>query len=68
MNELNSVLSGTERCEPPSQCMSPSLLDGLKRRQRQLSSSLADVNAAVEALEGSPEVAKVLELVARVRN
>jgi len=48
--------------------MSPSLLDGLKRRQRQLSSSLADVNAAVEALEGSPEVAKVLELVARVRN
>lgn len=49
------------------QCESPSLLDNLKRRQRDAAERLNDLNAAIAALEANPEVAKVLELVAKTR-
>lgn len=49
------------------QCESPSMLDNLKRRQRDAAERLNDLNAAIAALEANPEVAKVLELVAKTR-
>lgn len=49
------------------QCVSPSMLDTLKRRQKEATERLDDLNAAISALESNPEVAKVLELVARAR-
>jgi len=57
------------QCEDisPNQCCSPSLLETLKRRQKELASRLDDVTAAVNALETNPEISKVLELVARAR-
>jgi hypothetical protein len=51
----------------PKQASSPSLLDNLKRRQKEAQSRLEDLNAAITALESNPEVARVLELVARAR-
>lgn len=43
------------------------MLETLKRRQRDAAQRLDDLNAAIAALEANPEVAKVLELVARTR-
>lgn len=51
----------------PKQCISPSMLDNLKRRQREAAERLNDLNAAIAAMEANPEVAKVLELVAKAR-
>lgn len=53
--------------DSPKQIASPSPLDTLKRSQVELKSRLADVDAAIEALEANPEITKVLELLSRVR-
>lgn len=64
--ELMNISEGT-CCTSEKQAVAPSLLDNLRRRQIDASSRLADLNAAIAALEANPEVAKVLELVARAR-
>lgn len=67
MNALTPILTGETCCEPPKQCESPSILDTLRRKQRDLSTRLADVTAAIDAMEKNPEAGKVPELVARAR-
>lgn len=42
-----------------------SVLDALHRRQKHLAEEIAIVNEALAALEGNPDVARVLELVSR---
>jgi hypothetical protein len=56
-----------QQAQKSLQCVSPSMLDTLKRRQKDATERLNDLNAAISALESNPEVAKVLELVARAR-
>lgn len=66
--DIFNALGGQEVCcVSQEQAISPSVLDTLKRRQQELNMRLADVNAAIEALEKNPEVTKVLELLARAR-
>lgn len=48
-------------CEP----IRPNIKDGLVSRQTRLKSQLADIEAAIAALEANPEVANVLELVGK---
>ena len=62
-----SQLTGFGECESPKQISSPSLIDTLRRRKVGLEKDLANVTAALDALEAAPEVAKVLELVARAQ-
>jgi chaperonin cofactor prefoldin len=49
----------------PKQLVKPDLKEGLINRQTRLKQQLAEVDAAITALEEHPEVAKVLELVGR---
>ena len=51
--------------ESPKECTKPDLRDGLVNRKKLLEIKLADLNAAISALEANPEVAKLLELVGK---
>jgi hypothetical protein len=46
---------------------SPSVRQTLERRKIELESRLAEVNAAIAGLSRNPEVAEVIELIAKVR-
>jgi hypothetical protein len=61
------ILNSIETCCEAKVAQSPSLLDTLKRRQKDAEERLAVLNAAIKALEENPQVAQVLELVARAR-
>lgn len=65
MDALTQI--GMSECESPKQMVSPSLTETLRRRKLGLEKDLANVTAALDALEAAPEVARVLELVARAR-
>ena len=56
-----------EICEmPQASCeIQNTVTDRLQNQKRQLESKLADVNAALAALEANPEVCKVLTLVGK---
>ena len=43
----------------------PSVLEIMKRRRTVLAAQLDDIDAAISSLEGNPEMAKLLETVAR---
>ena len=45
----------------------PSILDGLNNRKAGLESNLREINEAIEALEKNPEIATVIEKIAKVR-
>ena len=59
--------SAQEECSP-KQCVKPKLKEGLIHRKTRLESQLADINAAIEALNKNPEVARVLELVGKAKS
>lgn len=65
LDRFNESLGG--EVISPKDCQSPSLAETLKRRKQHLEADLANVTGALEALEKNPEVARVLELVARAR-
>lgn len=73
MNPVTSIQEsiGANQCcgqaLTPNQADSPSLLQTLQRRKLEHEARLADLNAAIRALEENPDVMKVLELVARAR-
>lgn len=46
--------------------MMPTIEDRLLRRKSQLEADLNDVNTALEALQGNPEVLKILCLISKV--
>ena len=66
MNELLSMI-GREDCSPKSiACdVETTITDKLTNKKRRLESQLAETNAALEALQNHPDVAKVLTLVGR---
>lgn len=69
MNELNSIMSGT--CETPcdskpTSCdIATTLNDRLAAKKRRLETELSETNAALQALQDHPDVAKVLTLVGK---
>lgn len=72
MNPVTSIQEaiGANQCCGEAlvkQAESPSLLQTLQRRKIEHEARLADLNAAIRALEENPDVMKVLELVARAR-
>lgn len=66
MNELNSVLGCCDE-KPISTCcdVATTITDKLVNKKRRLETELAETNAALEALQSHPDVAKVLTLVGR---
>ena len=52
-----------EPCKPYSQ----SLLQQLSERKANAERSLSEINAAIDALNSNPEVAKLLDLISKVR-
>lgn len=46
-------------------CRRPSVREALETKKNQLTTALADVDAAIAALDANPEVSKVLEVLAR---
>lgn len=68
MNELNSIMTGTADCESPKtiSCdVATTINDKLASKKRRLETELAETNAALQALQDHPEVAKVLTLVGK---
>lgn len=65
MDALDRIVN--ECSDQPKMALSPSIIDTLKRKKARMETDLANVNAALEALEKNPEVANVLELVCRAR-
>jgi vacuolar-type H+-ATPase subunit E/Vma4 len=43
----------------------PTVRDALENKKQSMTEALADVQAAIDALDANPEVSKVLELLAR---
>jgi len=68
MNQLERLYNNP-CCEDlgPKQVESPSILSTLKRKKMGLQEQLDIVNAALEAMEKNPEIAKVFELITRAR-
>lgn len=69
---MDSLFNSIAECcgaevNTPKQAESPSLITTLKRRQLELKVKLSTINDALAALEQHPDVAKVIELVARSR-
>lgn len=69
MNIMDDVLATGPSCEMKEAVAvsSPSMLQNLKEKRNNMQRRLDDLDAAIKALEENPNVAKVLELVARVR-
>ncbi len=66
MNELSNMIGQPECCEAPKPMdVAASINDKLSNKKRRLEAELAETNAAIEALEQHPDVAKVLTLVGR---
>ena len=62
------MASGTGGLVMAEQCVMPrqtSVRENLKNKKDELTTALADVQAAIDALDANPEVSKVLELLAR---
>jgi len=49
-----------------SDCRPPSLLERLHDERKRLSARVADIDAALEALEQDPKVMETLELISKV--
>lgn len=66
MNTLGSLVGETQ-CEVTKSAVdvATTINDKLTSRKRRLEAELAETNAALEALEQHPDVAKVLTLVGR---
>ena len=67
MNSLN-MLSPDGPCEQVAQtkeCYVDTLMSNLKRQQLRYQAQLESVTAAINALEKSPEVANILELISK---
>lgn len=54
-----------EALAPAKTLVKPEIRVGLESKKQRLEQQLADVNAALQALDANPEVAKLLELVGR---
>ncbi len=67
MDALNRITGSSIVESALKQVESPSLIVTLQRRKTALEEQLAQVVAALSALEKHPDVAEVLELVARTR-
>jgi dienelactone hydrolase len=55
----------SQTLDGPKECIKPQLREGLVSRRTRLQSQLKDLDAAIEALDANPEVAKLLELVGK---
>lgn len=53
-------------CVETKACYMDTLTGNLQRRKQRAETELAQVNAALEALQKNPEIASVLELVSKV--
>lgn len=70
MSVLNTVGGGFPDCETPNmpkQAISPTIQNNLLSRKKRLEEDLANVNAALKALEENPKMLEVLELLAKCR-
>lgn len=50
----------------PGRMVQPTIEDRLLRRKQQLEADLADINAALDALQANPEVLKIMCLISKV--
>jgi hypothetical protein len=53
------------QCDSPKACVQLDLRGNLTESKNRLEQRLADVNAAIDALDKNPEVARLLELVGK---
>jgi len=77
MDTAGMIIGGQagQECEPPYNTKmtlsggyrKPSLTETLKAQKADMESRLAEVNAALSALEQHPEVEEVLNLIAKIR-
>jgi hypothetical protein len=75
MDPTNMILGGQAEYEPSYNAKmtraggyrKPSLTENLKAQKADIESRLAEVNAALSALEQHPEVEEVLNLIAKIR-
>ena len=64
VGELINYGGGNPKCET-SRLEEPTVTDNLKMKKANLEKQLADVNAAIDALESNPGVEKVLNLISK---
>lgn len=63
---INAAMQSAEKACGQTLSRSFLVLDNLKQRREQIAQQLADHDAAIAALEGNPELTKVLELLAKI--
>lgn len=67
MNGFGETFEQIKQLDKYGSSRQETLLETLKMRAAQLRSQLADIDAAIDALESNPDIAKLLETVAKVR-
>lgn len=65
MDSIGAMINTQEDCSLKQLDVASSITDRLNNKKRKLETELAETNAALDALEKNPEVAKVLTLVGR---
>ncbi len=63
---IGASLQGQTCVEVPGGYRQPSIEDRLLQQKNRLEANLADVNAALEALQANPEVMKIMCLISKV--
>lgn len=61
------MYNDSQVCEARTVGNSSSIQGNLERKKQRLEAELKDVNAALDALNANPEVAKLMELVVKAR-